>query len=93
MRWLVTGAAGMLGQDVVSAIARQGDTVVAADREDLDITDRAAVDRHVDGYDVVVNCAAWTDVDGAEAFVIARVHGTGIDVRRAARAGPPGPSG
>jgi len=33
------------------------------------------------------------DIDGAVAFVTVRVHGTGIDVRRAARAGPPGSTG
>jgi dTDP-4-dehydrorhamnose reductase len=40
--------------------------VTAASRQDLDVTDPAAVEAAVDGHDVVVNCAAWTDVDGAE---------------------------
>ena len=39
---------------------------MATIREDLDITDPAAVDAAVEGSDVVVNCAAWTGVDPAE---------------------------
>ena len=58
----VTGAAGMLGQDVVRAA---GDAV-ALSRADLDVTDATAVSQELAGADVVVNCAAWTDVDGAE---------------------------
>ena len=67
MRWLVTGAAGMLGHDLVARLASHGGPeVTAAGRDDLDVTDAAAVGAAVDGHDVVVNCAAWTDVDGAE---------------------------
>jgi dTDP-4-dehydrorhamnose reductase len=66
MRLLVTGAAGMLGTDVVAAAAAHD--VVAFTRTELDITNddavRAAVrDTHPDA---IINCAAWTDVDGAE---------------------------
>ena len=66
MRWLVVGANGMLGQDLVSALAERGYTVDAADRNELDITDPTSADAGVVGYDVVVNCAAWTAVDNAE---------------------------
>ena len=59
----MTGAAGMLGQDVVRAA---GDDVVAYSRAELDVTDAAAVERELSGYDVVINCAAWTAVDAAE---------------------------
>jgi dTDP-4-dehydrorhamnose reductase len=69
MRLLVTGAAGMLGQDVVSAASRAGHDVTALTRRDLDITDADAVRRAVlDAQPAaVINCAGWTDVDGAEA--------------------------
>jgi dTDP-4-dehydrorhamnose reductase len=69
MRLLVTGAAGMLGRDVVAAAGDAGHDVVALARADLDITDRDAVRAAVLAAqpDAVVNCAAWTDVDGAEA--------------------------
>ncbi|PZF79414.1 dTDP-4-dehydrorhamnose reductase [Jiangella anatolica] len=64
MRWLVTGAAGMLGRDMTTVL--DGAQVTALTRADLDITDAAAVDTAVSGHDVIVNTAAWTDVDGAE---------------------------
>jgi dTDP-4-dehydrorhamnose reductase len=62
----VTGAGGMLGQEVVRAAAEH--EVVALTHADLDVTDRAAVDRSVADArpDVVINCAGFTDVDGAE---------------------------
>jgi dTDP-4-dehydrorhamnose reductase len=68
MRWLVTGAGGMLGRDLCAVLAEAGESdVVAATRADLDVTDPAAVRDAVTGADVVLNAAAWTDVDGAEA--------------------------
>lgn len=66
MRVLVTGAAGMLGRDLVPALRRSAE-VTACDRATLDLTDAAALPDAVAGHDVVVNAAAWTDVDGAEA--------------------------
>ena len=65
-RWLVVGAAGMLGQDVVAAAAAAGADVVAAGRAQVDVTDPASVAAALAGVDVVVNCAAWTAVDDAE---------------------------
>jgi dTDP-4-dehydrorhamnose reductase len=67
-RWLVTGAGGMLGQDLAATLAAQGATVIPVARGELDITDRAAVLSAVRDArpDVVVNCAAWTAVDLAE---------------------------
>jgi dTDP-4-dehydrorhamnose reductase len=65
MRLLVTGAAGMLGTEVVAAAGRDA---VGLARADLDITDPEAVRAAVRDIrpDVVVNCAAYTNVDGAE---------------------------
>ncbi|WP_189671756.1 dTDP-4-dehydrorhamnose reductase [Promicromonospora soli] len=65
-RWLVVGAAGMLGQDVVAAATDAGHQVTALRRTDLDITSTSAARDAVAGHDVVVNCAAWTAVDDAE---------------------------
>lgn len=67
MRWLVTGAGGMLGRDLCAVLAEAGETdVVAAGRAELDVTDPDAVRAAVTGADVVLNAAAWTHVDGAE---------------------------
>jgi dTDP-4-dehydrorhamnose reductase len=67
MRLLVTGAAGMLGTEVVAAAA--GHEVVGLTRADLDITDARAVRAAVRDArpDAVLNCAAYTNVDAAEA--------------------------
>ena len=69
MNVLVTGAGGMLGQDVVEAVARRRHAVWGLSRADLDITDTGAVESVIEELrpDGVINCAAWTDVDGAEA--------------------------
>jgi dTDP-4-dehydrorhamnose reductase len=58
----------MLGADVVRACELRGHRVLGLPRSELDITDGAAVDAAIAATrpDVVVNCAAWTDVDGAE---------------------------
>ena len=68
MRVLVAGAKGMLGTDVCSACALRGHEVIALSREQLDICDGLAADELLDGHrpDVVINCAAFSDVDGAE---------------------------
>ncbi|WP_251150598.1 dTDP-4-dehydrorhamnose reductase [Cellulosimicrobium sp. Marseille-Q4280] len=90
-RWLVVGAGGMLGQDVVAAVAASGDEVVPVDRRSLDVTDPSATAAAARGFDVVVNCAAWTAVDDAESQEPAAfaVNGTGAAnvARGAARAG------
>lgn len=69
MRIMVTGAAGMLGREVARAYSRRGDDVVALTRNRLDITDLARVRKQVAEYrpEIVVNCAAYTNVDDAEA--------------------------
>jgi dTDP-4-dehydrorhamnose reductase len=68
MKLLVTGAAGMLGRDVMLAAGNAGHDVVGFGRNELDVTDVAAVERRfeMERPDAVINCAAWTDVDGAE---------------------------
>jgi dTDP-4-dehydrorhamnose reductase len=80
-KWLVTGASGNLGHDLVAVLAAETDVdLVATSRAELDITDDAAVRAAVAGRDVVVNAAAWTDVDGAEADEAGAlaVNGTGV---------------
>jgi dTDP-4-dehydrorhamnose reductase len=68
-RWLVTGASGMLGTGLVAALTSRGELVTGLDRASLDVTDAAAVTDAIARCrpDVVINCAAWTAVDDAEA--------------------------
>jgi dTDP-4-dehydrorhamnose reductase len=68
IRWLVTGAGGMLGSDMAERLVARGQDVVALTRDALDITDKKRVletARQVQP-DVIVNCAAFTRVDDCE---------------------------
>ena len=66
---LITGAGGMLGRDTVDAVAARGHAVIGlAAPSSTSPTPRAVEDAIAElRPDAVVNCAAWTDVDGAEA--------------------------
>jgi len=64
MRFLITGASGMLGRDLQTVLA--GREVTALTRADLDISDHAAVRAAVADHDIVINAAAYTKVDDAE---------------------------
>jgi dTDP-4-dehydrorhamnose reductase len=90
VKLLVTGAAGMLGRDVMLAAGNAGHDVVGFGRAELDVTDPAAIERRLDleRPDVVINCAAWTDVDSAEEAEEAAfaVNGTGAGNLAAAAA-------
>jgi dTDP-4-dehydrorhamnose reductase len=93
MKLLITGAAGMLGKDASQAAPGAGHDVVALSRAELDITDADAVVAAVDAAcpDVVLNCAGWTDVDGAEAHfegaLAVNGSGAGHVARAASRCG------
>lgn len=64
MRYLITGAGGMLGSDLLEALA--GRDVTAFDRHALDVTAVADVRTAAAGHDVIINAAAYTNVDEAE---------------------------
>jgi dTDP-4-dehydrorhamnose reductase len=68
MKLLITGAGGMLGRELAQASRGAANLagVTALGHGDLDITDADAVADAVSGHDLVINAAAWTDVDGAE---------------------------
>jgi dTDP-4-dehydrorhamnose reductase len=86
--WLVTGAGGMLGRDVLAHLVATGDDAVGLDRRSLDITDpalvRAAMRQH--RPDIVVNCAAWTAVDDAEQHELEALRINGDGARNLAEA-------
>jgi dTDP-4-dehydrorhamnose reductase len=80
----------MLGHDVVLAAANAGHEVVGFGHQELDLTDAAAVESRIGNErpDVIINCAAWTDVDGAEEAEVEAmaVNGTGAGTIAAAAA-------
>lgn len=82
MKVIVTGAGGLVGRAAVSSLKTAGDDVMGLDHNALDISDESAVRATVESQspDVVINCAAWTDVDGCE-----------FDQQRAMRANALGP--
>ena len=68
MKVMVTGSAGLVGRAVVTHASARGETVVGFDHAALDIADKAAIENAfaAERPEVVINCAAWTDVDGCE---------------------------
>ena len=95
MRLMVSGASGMLGHDVMRAGRRAGHELAGLAHGELDVTDGEAVDRAVARVrpEAIVNCAAWTDVDGAETHRrqahAVNADGAGNLARAAASAGVP----
>jgi dTDP-4-dehydrorhamnose reductase len=83
LRWLVTGAGGMVGHDVCAALETRGETVVAVAKADLDVTDAPAVRDVVRRAhpDVIVNCAAYTKVDDAESneHLATAINGSAVE--------------
>jgi dTDP-4-dehydrorhamnose reductase len=68
MKVLITGAGGMVGRALAEHCRTRGDEVAAFERAGLDITDEVSVREAFAGArpEAVINCAAWTDVDGCE---------------------------
>lgn len=80
-RLLLISPDGMLGRAVDELLARRGASFGSVRYPDLDLTQLPSIERHVaPGLEVVVNCSAWTDVDGAEAreAVADAVNATGV---------------
>ncbi|MBO7197205.1 MAG: dTDP-4-dehydrorhamnose reductase [Tidjanibacter sp.] len=82
MRVLVTGAAGQLGLSLRRATEGREDCYIFTDVEQLDITSQSAVEEFVasERIDIIVNCAAYTDVERAEVEedVAHRINATAV---------------
>lgn len=68
MKVLVTGAGGMLAEDLITCLSERGYEIVALPRNELDITDLGAIRAAVNNFEpeLMINCAAYTKVDKAE---------------------------
>jgi dTDP-4-dehydrorhamnose reductase len=88
MKLLVTGAGGMLGRDVMLAAGNAGHDVIGFGHTELDVTDAAALEAKLEAErpDVVINCAAWTDVDAAEEAEDAAMAANGTGAGKVAAA-------
>ena len=71
MKVLITGANGQLGFDFKRLLEDKGISFVAAGRSDLDVTDRAAMEKFIvgSGFTHILNCAAYNNVDKAESDI------------------------
>lgn len=80
MKIIVTGAAGMLGRAVVAHCTSLGESVAGFDHHALDITDESKLSLVFEQEcpNLLINCAAWTDVDGCE---LDPVRAQGINAR------------
>jgi dTDP-4-dehydrorhamnose reductase len=83
MNWLITGGSGQLGIAVSEELDSRGLAFTALGSKDLDITDSKLVRDFIaqNHPAVIVNCAAWTDVDGAESNeeAASKVNGQGAE--------------
>lgn len=88
LKWLITGAGGMLGTDLRDELTGRAESVVALTRCELDVTDSRAVNAAVAQHapDVIVNCAAYTKVDQAESeeSVANAINGSAVELLAAA---------
>jgi dTDP-4-dehydrorhamnose reductase len=88
MKWLITGAGGMLGTDLQEELALRGEPVVALGRSDLDVTNSRLVNAVVAEHapDMILNCAAYTKVDLAESEEAAAsaLNGSAVELLAAA---------
>ncbi|MGE1027969.1 sugar nucleotide-binding protein, partial [Bacillus sp. GMs2/2] len=68
MKILITGVDGQLGQTLMQVLSRTHHELYGVNRTTLDITNKIKVSSYLDRLkpDVIVHCAAFTNVDGAE---------------------------
>ena len=74
MKWGITGASGQLAKSLADLLNLREVSFVAWDKSILDITEKSSISVIAEALpDVLINCAAWTNVDGAEGDLEAAV--------------------
>src|SRR5438067_13929 len=84
MKIVVLGAGGLLGRSVTDEL--RGDEVVALPRAACDITRADEVRDRTSGAELIINCAAFTNVDGAEKDEIGAYRANALGAQNIARA-------
>jgi len=83
MSWLITGGSGQLGIAISRELSDRGIDFAAPNSQELNITQGSIVRDFISNLSptVIVNCAAWTDVDGAEdnEVLASRVNSDGAE--------------
>lgn len=87
MKWLITGAGGQLGKTLTPLLQAAGAEVESHSRQSLDISDESEVASAIERSrpEILVNCAAWTDVDGAESNTEAAIKANATGAQNLAK--------
>jgi dTDP-4-dehydrorhamnose reductase len=88
MKWLITGANGQLGKTLTSILRANSVEVESLARKSLDISNVIEVNDVIKKIrpNILVNCAAWTDVDGAETNMDSAVSANATGAQNLAKA-------
>ena len=69
MKWAITGGSGQLSRSLIDLLDQEGFPYVAWSHQDLDVADESSASVIKENApDLLINCAAWTNVDAAEEF-------------------------
>jgi dTDP-4-dehydrorhamnose reductase len=69
MKWAITGGSGQLSRSLVDLLDKEGVPYIAWSHQDLDVADESSISVIKENSpDLLINCAAWTNVDAAEEF-------------------------
>ena len=87
MKWAITGGSGQLSRSLVDLLDKEGVPYIAWSHKDLDVADDSSISAIKEtSPDLLINCAAWTNVDAAEEFPEKATRVNQVGPRNMARA-------
>jgi dTDP-4-dehydrorhamnose reductase len=87
MKWAITGGSGQLSRSLVDLLDKEGVPYIAWSHKDLDVADDSSISVIKEiSPDLLINCAAWTNVDAAEEFPEKATRVNQVGPRNMARA-------